>query len=201
MIMLTLSIPTLLKSAKIMTTLGDHVAHIISLSPNREMGRIAAWRIIALVQNFHPFGDGAAVEFIAKPMRQDQNMFTVIQHPISPVIGGACPLPAIIISGSGNFFPKALFNRALGGIVPPNKSGRLASDVTESGVCSSCNWGRLTTAAFAELRKLKFKLGELWGILRHVDTFLSRFGQAGDVRSVARRCYWCVTGVIVTQKG
>jgi hypothetical protein len=65
--------------------------------------------------------------------------------------------------------------------VPLKEANRLPPDL--STVCSglACNWRRSTTATFAKVYR-----GVVRGMIAHVDTFLSRFGQA--VGRLQRRC-------------
>lgn len=206
-----------------------HIVHIVLMSTQKQMFRIAAWRIVAFVEYPQPIRDGAKVQLPTNAM--GKNMGVVLsQVPITPDCI-AVPEPAIVRRAYRDQFPETFSQRGAGvnpDIVSDDKAYRLPLDMSKLPIgtlgysrllpaaahaqatwigsfrhwilaprvmagnessrltfyraikraCFVRNRRWLTAAAFAQLGKLKFKLGFLWGILRHVFSASNATDQA-----------------------
>jgi hypothetical protein len=88
------------------STLSDHVKHVVALGAKKEMLRVGAQRVIALVQNIQPIGDRAIVEFPRHAMRI--RGFTIANQPAIAARGASLPLPTPIRFGAINSLPELL---------------------------------------------------------------------------------------------
>jgi hypothetical protein len=164
-------------------TLLFHVLHIVGLSAKKQMVRIAAGRIVAGVANFDTFGDLATIKRVRQSMGTP---LLPVTHDLAIVPGRrtpcALPLPTLVGMASYNVAPKHFAFGFGTHVMATDEPQRLAFNLAALRVISRCNRGFLSAATAA------IAVGDvLRSIMRHVDTFLSRFGHAaGHVE--CRRC-------------
>lgn len=160
------------------------VGYVSDLRSKTQVRRIYAPPIIAGMHNNKADWDGAVRNFPDISMRT--NHFPIdIYLPVSRSGHAPRPVPAAILSVPGDFFPKTFYCGAVM-LMPSNiatwrKSARVVAE-----------W--LSTTTFA-----KAYGGVVRGMIHHVDTFLSRFGQAAG--RFRRRCGVSISPLHYTTNG
>jgi hypothetical protein len=106
------------------TPLLAHVAHVVCLCADEQMRRVAAWRVIAMMQDMQSFGDRSVVQFPRKAVRHVESapsMSSDAQPTVSCRVRTASPKPAGV--GFLNLFPKAVGKWADGSDEMPSGGG------------------------------------------------------------------------------
>jgi len=93
--------------------LGNHVIHVVLSRPEKQVRRVAAWRIVALVKNPQSIGDGAVMNLPTHNMRSGlaTAMAATRNVPIVRFISPALPLPTFVRAALVHLCPKPLFKR------------------------------------------------------------------------------------------
>lgn len=81
-----------------MPTLGYHIAHIVLMRAEEKMSRIAAWGIVAPMQDKHPIRDGAVSDCPRRPVGQDGPALRTpkANTPVPIIELAAHPWPALV---------------------------------------------------------------------------------------------------------
>jgi hypothetical protein len=89
------------------TAFFHHIFHIVKLGAKKEMGRVAAFNIVAFMADTHLRWDRTKTEFIGKAMGPIA-LLTKLKLSVSPLRCVSIPLPTLgWIRGAINFVPKA----------------------------------------------------------------------------------------------
>lgn len=122
--------------------LGNHVTNVIKVCAKKQVSGIAAKFIVAMVQDVHPFGNGAVGEF---PCNAVGSCCLPVDGklPVSVATCSGSPVPAIGITEFVHSLPKAICDR-LAVVMPTDKSRLMTSGFSL--------FQRLTAATCAKLR-------------------------------------------------
>lgn len=150
-----------------------HVLHIVAAGSGKEMLRVTAGWIIALVTDFLIVSYRAIVQFVGKAMGRMKRL-SLAESAIACSVLGTSPKPALRqknrMDGAilVNLFPEAIFERAAS-VVIVDESLRLTFNPAPSFVVSLRNWCGLTTAAltvaYGDFIERKLGLNMFWGML------------------------------------
>jgi hypothetical protein len=97
--------------------LGRTIAHVVSFSPQKQMGRIDADRIVASVQHANFSGYRAVVDFVRNAVSKALAVPPVdllLKHAVSLVVFDGEPQPALVWSSLIDLRPKASFDWSCG---------------------------------------------------------------------------------------
>ncbi len=180
-----------------------HVIHVFGLRTQKEMSRIAAMTIVALVADDHALWDRAVVQFVAESVWESRAARVV---EITSAFGGSIfPLPAFIRIAFCNACPKAIFQRTLWqwwqrpeyGMVSVNKSFRMMLKPSDLFPSSKRKGGVIAAPTLALAVRLQqsvlpyprriivYVFGKRWGNMRLHENLLFSC-QAWDAANVAR---------------
>lgn len=102
------SVPVTVAAWLVRSALFYHVIRVLFGASGKQMGNVAAKRLVASMADKHPLGDRAVSQNIRKSMGSDVPSYCAeIAVPVSEL--GSCPQPTIVGAGSSYILPKALF--------------------------------------------------------------------------------------------
>lgn len=157
----------------------NHVMYVVRLRPKKQMGRIHALGIVAMMADTHAVRDRAKVEFVTDPMGKDGSAANV-KIAVTEGHGAGLPFPTVVRPASVDLFPESNRNGALP-VVTMHKPNRLALDPSAAFIVAR-GWRRgLPTTAFAE-----FYSGIVRGMIAHVASASNAIGHAAG--RFQRRC-------------
>lgn len=82
------------------------------MTTEKEMSRIAAWRVVATVTNSHAVRDGTEMQLVTVSVSPNQAL-TVPDGSISAMLRSPRPPPTLLAVGSHNLGPKAVYKGCL----------------------------------------------------------------------------------------
>lgn len=180
-----------------------HIVKVVGLCAKKEVIWITARGIVALVANEHSFWDGAIGQLPSNTgsriaMRAATHFVAPAEISIS--VGGTTGLPLPTVVGAA---PVYLFPESLDGRAPMAVMVDVAKWFTFDNAAliyrALCNICLLPTTAVA-ITVWDFLGIGVRGMICHVDTFLSRFGQSqGHSRGVAWHFLLGITPVSIAQ--
>lgn len=183
-----------------------HILCVVGLCAKKEMGWIAARRIVAYMANVHavwyrsiskfPSNTAGDRAFVASTFSLAHREVSVSMRPAT-----CLPLPAFVRAAPVYLFPETFFDWALmfcSVDVAGTIANRLAFDMPQFGIGMLGNRCKPATAAMAVtigdfcgwIVGYGCEKRELWGTIIHVDTFLSRFGLIRERFAVAARSFY-----------
>lgn len=157
------------------STLAHHVLGIVLRCAKKEMcwvatasiGCIANWiSYVAVVKHLFTFWNGTIYQFPCDAMSIDPLVIVGVDLPVTFIVATGEPKPAFIGAVPVNVTPKA-FGKGTPrrSIVTANKTHWFTPDISSFVICHFRDWRGLTAATIAQLHKLEFGLGWLWGTL------------------------------------
>lgn len=162
-----------------------HIPNVVFGRAKKQMAWIHAAWVIALMQAIEIVRTRTICQRVGKAVRLCQSL-TIPKSAIAMLVTRRCPRPAFIRAALFYLFPKTFFGRANladSGSMTDAIAHWLPFDMTPFSIATSGNWGRLSTATFAE-----FNRGIASGMIAHSNNLLqASVAQAWDVSSVARR--------------
>lgn len=165
-----------------LSSLAYHVQAVIGFCAKPEMRGVTASGIVttgAIVKYAQVFWNGAILQFIAIAMHVYILTLNVYAS-VAKLITVARPFPTTVFGILVDVLPKTVFGGA-SSVMSSNIAVRLTLNPSAR-LVGKRHWLRgLTAATLAE-----FNRGVVRGMIRHVDTFLSRFGHAAG--RFQRRC-------------
>lgn len=139
-----------MRFAALLPILGNFVCHVVSTRTKKEMGWIAARRIVARVANDKAIWNWAKCQFVGKAVRNGSlSATTDMDISVAEVARTALPLPTIVGAEYLHLRPEAIFYREKAGIVSVDKPKWFALDMAASVFVSLGNRGLLTATAVA----------------------------------------------------
>ena len=134
-----------------LASLTFHIRHVVVMGSQKQVCRINATRVIAMMTAEHTLGDSAIVQFVAVAMREF-HLVTNVQHPVTSRKLASRPFPTFIGSVLVDVLPKTIYCRTAA-IVSMYKACWLPHDATIAFVGYCGEWRRLTASAFAEFNR------------------------------------------------
>lgn len=166
-----------LRPSREIASLLYHIRMIVLKCTKKQMSRIDAGSIITMVTDKHSIRNRAIMKHPRDAVCPLGLAFSAAHAdiPIASCAQTTSPKPTGV--RFLNLLPKSNLKRfAKIGLMQPYKAHRLPFYMTKSRVGLFGDWGRLAAATFTE-----FWGWIMRGMILHVDTFLSRFGQSQDV--------------------
>lgn len=153
-----------------------HILHVVGLRSKPKMLGVATGRIVALVTDFQLLWKGAVVDFIAHAVRFARATASM-DNAVPVRVARALPFPTFVWAALIHILPKVFFDRARwvqSSVMPNGKANGQTLYMPKFGIRSFRNWGKLTTATFAETARIwPVTARELSAMALHVTSWLS----------------------------